>query len=133
MPQTSTDRHSLLHTITSLAQCNHNLSLLDAGPPLHQITSQTIVNHNTISGIHSTYFIYPHKPVEGYPSEASSVDTHYEQQLISSWKARNGDKVTKTPVDIMDQPLLSQNIDINLENAGFKVVMKKKTSFQQVA
>jgi len=102
MPQTITDKHSLLPTITSLAQCNHSLSLPDAGPPLHQITSQTVVNHDTISGIHSTYFIYPHKPAGGYLSKASAVDTHYEQQLISSWKTRNGDKVTKTLVDIMD-------------------------------
>jgi len=76
--------------------------LLDAGPPLHQITSQTVVNHDTVSGIHSTYFIYPHKHAEGYLSKASAVDTHYEQQLISSWKTRNGGKVTKTLADIMD-------------------------------
>ena len=102
MPKTSTDKHSLSHTITSLAQCNHNLSLLDAGPPLHQITSQTVVNYDTISGIHSTYFIYQYKPAGGYLSKASAEDTHYEQQLISSWKTRNGGKVTKTLVDIMD-------------------------------
>ena len=110
MPQTITDKHSLLPTITS----------------------QTVVNHDTISGIHSTYFIYQHKPAGGYLSKASAVDTHYEQQLISSWKTRNGDKVTKTLVDTMDWPLSSQNIGSNLENASFKVAMKKKTSSQQV-
>src|SRR5882762_10918427 len=101
MPQTITNKHSLLPTITSLAQCNHNLSLLDAGPPLHQITPQTVVNHDTVYGVHSKYFIYPHKPAEGYLSKASAVDTHYELQLIS-WKTRKGCKVTKTLVDIMD-------------------------------
>jgi len=38
MPQTSTDKQPLLPTIISPAQCSHNLSLLDAGPSLHQIS-----------------------------------------------------------------------------------------------
>src|SRR5882762_450965 len=125
MPQTSTDKQSLLPTIISPAQCSHNLSLLDAGPPLHQILSQTGVNHATIPVIHSTYFIYPHKPTGCHLFKVSAVDTHSEQQLISSWKTRNGDKVTKTLVDVKDQPLPSQNIHCSLKNAGFRVVVKK--------
>ena len=110
MPQTSTDKQSLLPTIISPAQCSHNLSLLDACPSLYQIPSQTGVNHATISGMHSTYSTYPCKLAGGYLFKVSAVDTHSEQQLISSWKTRNGNKVTKTLLDIKDQPLITKHL-----------------------
>jgi len=75
--------------------------------------------------MHSTYSTYPCKPAGGYLFKVSAVDTHSKQQLISSWKTRNGDKVTKTLVDIKDQPLSSQNIHCSLKNAGFRAVVKK--------
>jgi len=90
---------------SSPALCSHNLSLLDAAQSPHQISSKTCENHFTISMLHSKYFPHSYKPCGGHPSKLSAADTHYVQQLISSWKAGNGAKVAKTLVDIENIPL----------------------------
>ena len=74
---------------SSPAQCNHNLSLLDAGPLSDQISSEACVSHSTITMLHSKYFPHPHKPSGDYSSKLSAADTCHLQQLISSWKAGN--------------------------------------------
>ena len=80
---------------SSPAQCHYNLSLLDAGQLLHQISSKTCENHSTISMLHSIYFSHPHKPSGGYSPKLSAADTHHVQQLINSWKAGNAAKNAK--------------------------------------
>ena len=81
--------------------------------------------YHICNALHILHILYPCKPTGGYLFKVPAVDTHSEEQLISSWKTRNGDKVTKTLVDIKNQPLLSQNIHCSLKNAGFRVVVKK--------
>jgi len=39
--------------------------------------------------LHLKYFPHPYKPCGGQPFKLSAADTHYVQQLISSWKAGN--------------------------------------------
>jgi len=84
---------------SSPALCSHNLSLLDAGQSPHQISSKTCENHSAISMLHSKYFPHSYRPCGGHPSKFSAADTHYAQQLISSWKAGSGAQITKTLVD----------------------------------
>src|SRR5882762_2510793 len=67
---------------TSCAQCNHNLTLLDAGQLAYQISSKTCVNQPTISILHSKYFPDPHKPSGGYSSKLSAADTHHIVSLV---------------------------------------------------
>jgi len=74
---------------SSLAQCNHTLSLLDAGQLDYQVSAKTFVNHSTISILHSKYFPCPYKPSGGHPSKLSLADNYYVQQLIGSWEAGN--------------------------------------------
>jgi len=85
---------------SSLALCNHNLYLLDAGQLAYQISSKSCVCNSTISILHSKYFPHPYKTSGGHPSKLSATDTHYVQQLIGSWKAVSGAKIVKTLVDI---------------------------------
>jgi len=98
----------------SPALCSHNLSLLDAGQSPHQISPKTCENHSTISMLHSKYFPHPYKPCGGHPFKLSAADTHYVQQLISSWKAGNGAQIVKTLVDIKNISCTSCTIHLNL-------------------
>jgi len=100
---------------SSLVQCNHILSLLDAGQLAYQISTKTFVNHSTISILHFIYFPCPYKPYGGHPSKLSPADNHYVQQLIGSWKAGNGAHIAKALVDVKTQPLIPYIIDFNLE------------------
>jgi len=88
------------HEASSSAQCNHNLSLLDADQLAHQISSKTCVNHSTISMLHFKYFPHPYKPCGGHPSKLSPADTQYVQELIGSWWAGNGAHIARALVDI---------------------------------
>src|SRR5882762_8289199 len=90
----------------SPALCSHSLSLLDAGQSPHQI-SKTCENHSTISMLHSEYIPHPYKPCGSHPFKLSAADTHYAQQLISSWKAGNAAQIAKALVDIKNQSLKS--------------------------
>ena len=114
---------------SSPAQCNHNLSLLDAGQLSHQISFKTCANHSTISMLHCTYFSHPHKPSSGYLPKLFAVDTHHLQQLISSWKAVNAAKNAKTLVNTKNQPLTSYNIHFSTNQADLKAMLKKKSHF----
>src|SRR5882762_9921427 len=129
VPQTSPNNHLPLPAIISLAQCNHSLSLLDAGQFSHQICLKTCENHPTISMLHLKFFLQQYKPSRGYPSKLSAADTHHVQQLIRSWKAGNAAQVAKVLVDIKNQPLTSCTIDFNLRWADLKAVQKKKSHF----
>jgi len=114
---------------SSPAQCNHNLSLLDAGPLSHQISSETCVSHSTIFTLHSKYFPHPHKPSAGYSSKLSAANTHCVQPLISSWKAVNAAQIAKTLVYTKSQPLTSYNVNFNPKQADLKAMLKKKHHF----
>jgi len=114
---------------SSPAQCNHNLSLLDAGQLAHHISSKTCENHSTISMLHSKYFPHQYNLSGDYPSKPSTADTHHVQQLISSWKAGTAAQITKMLVDVKNKPLESYNIGFNLSQAELKAVWKKKGHF----
>src|SRR5882762_436140 len=129
VPQTSPNNHLPLPTIISLAQCNHSLSLLDAGQFSHQICLKTCENHPTISMLHLKYFLQQYKPSRDYPSKLSAADTHHVQQLIRSWRAGNAAQVAKVLVDIKNQSLTSCTIDFNLRRADLKAMQKKKSHF----
>ena len=113
----------------SPAQCNHNLSLLDAGPLSYQISSQICVSHSTITMLHSKYFPHPHKPSGGYSSKLSAADTNHLQQLISSWKAVNAAQNAKTLVYTKHQPVTSYNAHFNPKKADLKAMLRKKSHF----
>src|SRR5882724_9251925 len=114
---------------SSPAKCNHNLSLLDAGPLSHQISSETCVSHSTIFTLHSKYFPHPHKPSAGYSSKLSAANTHCVQPLISSWKAVNAAQIAKALVYTKSQPLTSYNVNFNPKKADLKAMPKKKHHF----
>jgi len=117
------------HEASSPAQCNHNLSLLDAGPLSHQISSETCVSHSTISTLHSKYLPHPHRPSGGYSSKLSAADTHHLQQLISSWKAGNAAQNAKALVYTKHQPVTSYNAHFNPKQADLRAMLKKKSHF----
>src|SRR5882762_4894350 len=99
---------------SSPAQCNQNLSLLDAGQLAYQISFKACKNDTTISMLPSKYFPYQYKPSGDHPLKLSAAGTHCAQQLISSWKAGNAAQVAKVLVDIKNQPIISCTIDFNL-------------------
>jgi len=90
---------------SSPAQCNHNLSLLDAGQLAHQISPKTCVHHFTISILHSKYFSHPHKPSGGCSCKLSAADIHHTQQLISTWEVVDAAQMFKTLVHTKNKPL----------------------------
>jgi len=112
---------------SSPAQCNHNLSLLDAGQLAYQISCKACANHSTISTLPSKYFPHQYKPSGDYPSKLSATGTHHAQQLISSWKAGNTAQVSKSFVDIKNKLPISYLIHFNLRWADLKAVWKKKS------
>ena len=99
---------------SSPAQCNQNLSLLDAGQLAYQISFKACENHSTISMLPSKYFSHQYKLSGDYTLKLSAAGTHCAQQLISYWKAGNAAQVAKVLVDIKNQPLISCTIDFNL-------------------
>ena len=113
----------------SPAQCNHNLSLLDAGQLAYWISSKTCVNHSTISVLYSKYFSHPHKPSGGCSPKLSAADTHHIQQLISAWKAINAAQIAKTLVYTKNKLLTWYTVHFNPRKADFKVMLKKKYHF----
>jgi hypothetical protein len=46
--------------------------------------------------------------------------------FIVSWKAENAVQVTKTPYNIIKQPLLPSTIHFHLKKAGIRAVIKSK-------
>jgi len=64
---------------SSLAQCNQNLSLLDAGQLADQISSKACKNHSIIPMLPSKYFPHQYKPSGDYPLKLSAAGTHCAQ------------------------------------------------------
>src|SRR5258705_6847055 len=120
------NNHFLFTTIMmkplSPAQCNHILSLLDAGQSAHQISSKIVVHTSTITRLHLRHHPHLHKPSGGHPSKLSPADIHYALHLIGSRKAENAAQITKTLQDIKDKTLSYQIIHLHLRKAGMNVV-----------
>jgi len=126
VPQTSHNSQSCLPNIIMkplpLPQCNHNLSLLDAGQLAHHISSKTFVRTILLFHVTSKYFPHQYKLSGDYPSKPSTADTYHVQQLISSWKAGTAAQITKMIVDVKNKPLESYTIGFNLSQAELKAV-----------
>jgi len=107
------NNHLLFTTIMmkplSPAQCNHILSLLDAGQSAHQISSKIVIHTSTITRLHLRHHPHLHKSSGGHPSKLSPADIHYAPHLIGSRKAENAAQITKTLQDIKDKPLFSNS------------------------
>jgi len=107
--------------------------LLDAGQLADQISSKYCINHSTISIIDSMYFPYPYKPCGSCPSKLSSADTHYVQQLISSWKAGNWAHISKTLVDIKNQLSHHTMLILTCSKQVYSLRQQRKVISQHVA
>jgi hypothetical protein len=50
----------------------------------------------------------------------------YTAYFIVSWEAKNAVQVTKTPYNIIKQPILPSTIHFHLKKAGIRAVVKSK-------
>ena len=92
----------------SATQCNHILSLLEAGQSVHQISSTTGVHTSTISRLRRKHHPYLPKSSGGCPTKLSPSNIHHGIHLISTGKAENAVQVTKALQDITNKPLSAQ-------------------------
>ena len=88
----------------------------------HHISSKLCMSHSPISIVHSKYYPTPTWTLWRLPAQAFCCEHLYAQQLISSWKAGNAAQISKTLMDIKNQPLTSHTIEI-------WVVLKKGSHF----
>src|SRR5258705_6939404 len=127
------NNHFLFTTIMmkplSPAQCNHILSLLDAGQSAHQISSKIVIHTSTITRLHLRHHPHLHKSSGGHPSKLSPADIHYAPHLIGSRKAENAAQITKTLQDIKNKPLFS-NSTLAFKGVCYKVPKSSKNHLQ---
>ena len=127
------NNHLLFTTIMmkplSPAQCNHILSLLDAGQSAHQISSTTGIHTSIITMINLGHHSCLQKSSGGHPSKHSPADTHYALHLIGSRKAENAAQITKTLQDIKDKPLFS-NSTLAFEGGWYEGPRSSKNHLQ---
>ena len=110
----------------SAAQCNHILSLLEAGQSAHQISDSTGIHTSTISRLCRKHHPYLPKSSGGRPPKLSSSNIRHGICLISSGKAENAVQVTKALKEIINQPLSAQTTQRYLRETGMKAVVKRK-------
>ena len=110
----------------SEAKRNNIIALLLSGTSVAKTHTATGVSAGTVSRIRSQYCPNLPKNPPGCPSKLTAANVHHALHLITSQKAENAAEVTRTLMDITNQPISSQTVCRHLKKAGMKAVVKRK-------
>jgi transposase len=110
----------------SEAKRNNVIALLLSGTSVAKIHTATGVSAGAVSQIRSQYCPNLPKNPPGRPSKLTAANLHHALYLITSQKAENAAEVTRTLMDITNQPISSQTVRRHLKKAGMKAVVKRK-------
>ena len=69
------------------------------------------------------------KSLEGHPAKVSPANIHQCSASYLFWKAENVSQLTKSHVNIINQPLSIQTVHHTLKKAGMVAVKKQKRPF----